>query len=612
LIESRRYPPIGDYALIGDCHSAGLVSLDGSIDWCCIDRFDARPVFARVLDWDRGGHFRIAPNAPYRASRRYQQDSVVLETHFECEGGQLVLIDCFLIHDLPDEDGTVAQPHHQLFRLARCVAGEVDVMIDFSPRFDYGLTVPQLTVVGHGLVTVTGGADALLFESELEFEPVDSSICRGSVRLRAGEQKWTLLTYTLPHELRLRRCDPERVNEQLELTLRYWRGWSSRCTYQGPYREQVIRSALVLKALSNRPTGAMVAAPTTSLPEKVGGVRNWDYRYAWLRDSAFTLYALFTLGYREEAHAFVRWLQRTTAGRVADLQIVYGVGGERLLPEIELDWLEGYRGSRPVRIGNRAAGQFQLDVYGEVLDTAWLYHRGGGVIEPPFWDFLARVTDYVADRWMEPDDGIWEVRGPRRQFTYSKVMAWVAMDRALRLARALSLPLDRQRCLAVRDEIRQRIETEGVDPATGAFVGAFGSNAVDASTLLIPLVHFLPATDPRVLATMNRIERELCMDGLVYRYRDIDDSLPSGEATFLVCSFWLVDNLSASGQVERARNLFERLLGYTNDVGLLAEQLDPVSGDQLGNFPQAFSHMGVINSAIQIARAEAAAGKAVS
>ena len=434
--------------------------------------------------------------------------------------------------------------------------------------------------------------------------------------LRAGDSAHAVVTYGRPHQVQAELLSPGRVARRVNATLRFWREWSSRCSYEGPYRDQVLRSALVLKGLTNAPTGALVAAPTTSLPEEIGGVRNWDYRYTWLRDSAFILYALNTLGYTDEARAFIRWLERTVAGRAEDLQVMYGVGGERMLPEVELTELEGYRGSRPVRIGNAAAGQFQLDIYGEVVDTIWLYHRYGGKIGPTGWQQLIELVDYVEQRWTEPDDGIWEVRGPRRHFVYSKVMAWVAVDRAIRLARRLERPCPLERWKSLRRSMRARIESEGVDAASGAFVQAFGSTAVDASALLIPEVGFVPRDDPRVRATVDRIERELCRDGFVYRYRDTDDGLAGGEGAFLICSFWLVDNLVFSGRRERARELFERLTAHANDLGLMAEQFDPVAGTQLGNFPQAFSHMGLINSAIQLAGSDegtpAVAGGAVA
>jgi alpha,alpha-trehalase len=603
--EAERYPPIGDYALISDCHSAALVSRDGSIDWCCCHRFDARPVFSRLLDWDRGGYCRVAPARPYRSSRRYLPGTNVLETRFESQGGVVTITDLFPIRESPQTDDPVAvHPYHQLIRRVRCETGEVEVRFEFAPRFDYGYTIPQLTLRGPDFATVFGGADALLIQTDLALDQSDLSSCSGRRRLRAGEEATVIVGYAIPHELRLNGVDPEECRRRVEVTCSFWREWSQRCTYQGPYREQVVRSALVLKGLTNAPSGAIVAAATTSLPEDVGGVRNWDYRYTWLRDSSFTLYALFSLGYTEEAHAFMQWLQRTTAGQARDLQVLYGVGGERFLPELELDRLEGYRGSRPIRVGNRATTQFQLDIYGEVMDTAWLYHRYGGEITSEFWDFLVRVVEHVKDHWEEPDEGIWEVRGGRRHFVYSKVMAWIAVDRALKLAKVRKLPADRPRWMALRDQIRHRVETEGVDRVTGAFAQSFGSNAMDASNLLLSLIRFLPAGDPRVTATVREVERQLSRDGLVYRYLETDDGLPGGEAAFAICSFWLVDNLVLAGQVERGRELFERLLGYLNDVGLLAEQIDPASGGQVGNFPQAFSHMGLINSALQIDRAD--------
>ncbi len=597
------YPPIADYALLSDCHSAALVSRDGSVDWCCFHRFDARPVFSRLLDWERGGHFGVAPAAPYTVTRRYRPGTNVLETRFRTDHGVLVVIDCIPV-GRGDTDAAVTSSAHQLLRLVRCEAGEVAVGVEFAPRFDYGLTIPRLEMRGDDIGVVYGGADALVLQSELSVTQAEVCGCGGETELAAGDEAVLSLTYSLPHRLEAQRTDGDVLRNRIESTCRFWSNWSATCTYDGPYREQVLRSALVLKALTNAPTGAIVAAPTTSLPEEVGGVRNWDYRYAWLRDAALNLYALSSLGYTEEAHAFMAWLERTTAGRAEDLQIMYGVGGERLLPEVELDTLDGYRGSRPVRVGNAAAQQFQLDVYGYLLDTAWLYHRAGGDITTSFWSFLTGVVEVVASRWSLPDEGIWEVRGGRRHFVSSKVMAWVAVDRAIRLARARGLSADLGRWRALRAEIRQRVEADGVDPATGAFVQSFGNKALDASNLLIPLVRFLPAEDARVLTTMARTAAELAPDGLVYRYLERDDGLPGGEATFVICSFWLVDNLALAGETSRARELFERLLTYANDVGLLAEEVDPVSNELLGNFPQAFSHVGLIGAAINLTRAE--------
>ena len=592
------YPPIAAYALLSDSHSAALVSLDGSIDWCCFERFDARPVFARILDWSRGGHFQICPKTAYRSRRRYLPGTNIVETRFESDAGVLVLTDCLAVREIGDREAV--DPYRQLIRLVRCVAGEVPIRVDFEPRFDYGLTTPQLRPIDDQLAAVFGGADALVVQSDLGVHRAGLSSSGGERTLRAGDRAYAVLTYAKPHQLRAEPLELARIDHRVQATERFWVNWSRRCTYEGLYREQVLRSALVLKGLTNAPTGAIVAAPTTSLPEEIGGARNWDYRYTWLRDAAFILYALTTLGYTDESRAFIRWMERTVAGRAEDLQVLYGVGGERMLPELELPGLDGYRGSRPVRIGNAAAGQFQLDIYGEVVDTIWLYHRYGGKIGPSGWESLVRLVDYVEQRWTEPDEGIWEVRGEAQHFVYSKVMAWVAVDRAIRLARQLELPCPIERWRRLRTTMRRRIESEGVDPASGAFVQSFGSTAVDASALLIPEVRFVARDDPRVRATADRIERELSDDGFVYRYRDTDDGLPGGEGAFLICSFWLVDNLAFTGQYERARELFESLIAHANDVGLLAEQVDPASGEQLGNFPQAFSHMGLINSAIQL------------
>lgn len=601
--QESAYPSVGAYALLSDAHSAALVSRDGSVDWCCFHRFDARPVFARILDWSRGGYFRIAPTHPYTATRRYLPGTNILETRFAVGRSALVLVDCLPVRPAAREAPShLLQPYHQLLRLIRSEAGEVEVGVEFVPRFDYGLTVPRLEWRDDAVIIAYGGADALVLQSQLALRRAGVGDAHGVILLRAPQEAFVAVTYAQPHELRVQRLEMEQVRERIEITGQFWTDWSARCTYHGPYRDAVVRSALALKAMTNAPTGAIVASPTTSLPERIGGARNWDYRFTWLRDAALTIYALFTLGYREEAHAFMRWLKRTTAGRAEDLQIMYGVGGERLLPEVELPWLEGYRGSRPVRIGNDASRQFQLDAYGYLLDTAWLYHRHGGDIDSVFWELLQGVVAHVEAQWEKPDCGIWEVRGAPRHFLSSKVLAWVAVDRAIRLARALRLPADLPRWRHLHGQIRRRIEANGVDPARGVFVQAFGSTALDASTLLIPLVRFLRPDDPRVQATARAIERELSVDGLVYRYRE-DDALPGGEGAFVICTWWLVDNLALVGDLRSARALFERLLGRASDVGLLAEQIDPETGELLGNFPQGFSHVGLIGAAMNLQRA---------
>jgi GH15 family glucan-1,4-alpha-glucosidase len=590
------YPPIADYALLSDCHSGALVSKDGSIDWCTFHRFEARPVFARLLDWRKGGFFRIAPADDYEVNRRYLPGTNVLETRFQTKSGVVVLTDCFYVR------GQEGHPDHRLIRHVRCEEGEVSVTARFEPRFDYGLTEPRVEQLEPDLVIAYGGPDSLVLQSDLPISTPNVSAAEAAKTMRSGEDAYLVLTWQLPQELSPERMLRQVIEDELDGTVRFWEQWAALCTYEGPYRDQVLRSALVLKALTNAPTGAIVAAATTSLPEAIGGERNWDYRYSWLRDSALTLNALFALGYTDEAHEYMAWLRRTTAGRAHALQIMYGVGGERFLPEIELDHLEGYRSSRPVRIGNGAASQFQLDTFGELLDTAWLYRQHGGEIDEVFWEFLSRVGGAVLDKWTEPDQGIWEIRGDPRHFVYSKVMAWVALDRLLKLAELDERKDDLDGWRKAREEIRKLVERKGVDPESGGFTQSFGDGGkLDASNLMIPIVGFVGHDDPRARATVERIAANLSANGLVYRYvTDGVDGLSGDEATFAICSFWLVECLAQGGEHERARDLFERLLSFCNDVGLLAEEIEPHSGELLGNFPQAFSHLGLIQAALAL------------
>jgi GH15 family glucan-1,4-alpha-glucosidase len=594
------YPPISDYALLSDCHSGALVSKDGSIDWCAFHRFEARPVFARILDWSKGGFFRVAPVDEYEVTRQYVENTNVLETRFETPNGVILLTDCLVVRV---EDG---HPDHRLIRRIQCLEGELEVKVNFEPRFDYGLTEPRVEVIDEELAIAYGGPDALVLQTELPIGTAEISACEAARTLTKGDDAFIALTWHLPQELEPEKLPRERVLGELEGTIGYWQAWTERCSYEGPYREEVVRSGLVLKALTNSPTGAIVAAATTSLPEEVGGVRNWDYRYSWLRDSALALNALFELDYTEEAHAYMTWLRRTTAGSAKALQIMYGAGGERFLPEVELDHLEGYRGSRPVRVGNDAARQFQLDVFGEMLDAAWHYRRNGGEIDDVFWDFLSRVGEAVLERWEEPDRGIWEIRGEPRHFVFSKVMAWVALDRLLRIAEADGREGDLDGWRTGCQKMRALIEREGVDPETNAFRQYFGDEGrLDASNLMIPIAGFVDFDDPRAKATAEAIAKELSVDGLVCRYvSDGMDGLPGEEATFAICSFWLVECLARGGEVERARELFERVISFCNDVGLLAEEIDPKSGEILGNFPQAFSHLGLIQAACALENPE--------
>lgn len=599
---SENFPAISDYALLSDCHSSALVSNRGSVDWCCFPRFDAHPVFARILDLKKGGHFAICPEGDFTVTRRYRPDTNILETTFTCTNGEMRLTDCLVVHADHGPDGE-ASPYHELVRIVECTKGSVTVLVDFHPRFDFGMTTPNVDMVGTDGVLVYGGADGLAMRTEIPLTQTDPAGCQATHPMEAGQRAVLALNYRNPTRLQQPLPGIGEALERVDRTERFWKEWVGNCTYTGRYRDVVVRSALVLKALTNAPTGAIIAAPTTSLPEHIGGVRNWDYRYAWLRDSALNLYALFQLGYVREAHDFMAWLQRTSAGRATDLQPLYGVGGERFVHEIELSWLSGYRDSAPVRIGNAAALQLQHDIYGELMDTAWLFHKHGGEITSGFWEFLSSCVDEVAEIWQEPDEGIWEPRDGKRHFVLSKVMCWVAVDRAIRLADALNLeaPLDEWKQLSTA--IRSDVETRGVNPGTGGFRRDYDSTEADGANLLITLVNFLPADDPRIRATVDDVADRLTVDGLVHRYLDTD-GLPGEEGTFLICSFWMVDNLAKMGRTDKARELFDQLIAFCNDVGLLSEEVAPHTRELLGNFPQAFSHLGLIGAAINLHLAE--------
>ncbi|XXF78028.1 glycoside hydrolase family 15 protein [Myxococcaceae bacterium GXIMD 01537] len=615
------YPAISDYAFVSDCRSCGLVSSDGSIDWLCFRRFDTNPVFARLLDRSKGGYFRIAPRKPAKVSRRYIPDTLVVETRFETDKGVLTVTDCLPVWDDERNPGRLARPEPRdlLVRLVKCEAGEVEVDLEFHPRFDFGLTTPLFYLVGEDTAHVIGGSEALRLQCGLgEMEPDGQGGCAVHARLRQGEVREVAVSWVAPHLLQPLHLNTEDLRTHVERTMDYWRRWAARCTYAGPRRDVVVRSLLTLKGLTCDETGAIIAAATTSLPEEIGGVRNWDYRFSWLRDSVMLLAALGSCGYVQEAREFGAFLLRTTAGRADELQILYGLGGERLLAESDLNFVEGYRGSKPVRVGNGAYDQFQMDTYGELMGvTSFLLQRilggkqlglGSGIELSPeqiYWlRFMHEVADTAARRWQEPDDGIWESRGGRQHFTFSKLMAWLSLDRAIALFSRLPgtqarLPEWR----AARDAIREAIETKGVDPKTGAFTQYFGSSTLDAATLQVLLTGFLPPEDPRVQATLEHIDKELTSKGLVYRYLDRKDGLPGGEGTFTFCTLWLVTALAMAGQVDRAEQRLEEVLSYANDVGLLAEEIDPSTGEQLGNMPQAFSHVGLIQAIFAIEQA---------
>ena len=613
MSSSKAYPPIADYGLISDMHSCALVSKAGSIDWCCFPRFDSSAVFSRILDWHKGGYFQVAPLAIRSLQRRYLPGTNVLETTFETDTGVARLTDFMPIHPHP----APAEPQEsgrrrQVARSLECISGSVRFTVECYPRFDYGTIVPHAVLNGPNWGFAHGGADAISVYCSAPLREADDGF-QSEGLLRAGEKLWATVTYQPRIPLRggtytshtVELLDESEIARHLDQTTRFWQEWSALCTYDGQYRDEVLRSALTLKALTYAPSGALLAAATTSLPEAIGGSRNWDYRFTWIRDASFALYALFILGYTQEARAFKDWLEWSTAGRARDLQIMYGLGGERRLTETGLPELEGYRGSRPVRIGNGAYSQFQLDIYGEVLDSAHLYRKFGGEMDPEYWRYLRRVVAFVIEHWREPDEGIWEARSGRQHFVSSKAWCWVALDRAIKAARALDLPSDMERWRRVRAEIKQDVLANGYDAGRGAFMQAYGSKNLDASNLLLPLLGFIRADDPRMRSTIEAIERELTSpQGFVYRYKGFDDGLAGGEGTFPICTFWLADNLIALGEIERARALFEKLRGCANDLGLFSEETEPETGAMLGNFPQAFSHLAFISTAVQLHEAE--------
>jgi GH15 family glucan-1,4-alpha-glucosidase len=614
------YSPIADYAIIGDCHTAALVSKSGSIDWYCPGRFDAPAVFCRLLDADKGGFLSVTPLGRHEARRRYVEHTNVLETVFTCDQGAVVRLTDFMAihrrasHRIGHDVGT----SRQILRLVEGTESACGVQVRFKPTFDFARGETELRVAhDKGAVARQGAQWLALYCPKLEDVSVSNGIFGGRLELRPGERSWIVLSLASSEQAVHEALDPGVSIRDLERTIEYWHSWTRCCDYKGHYRDAVERSALTLKLLTYEPTGAVVAAPTTSLPELIGGLRNWDYRYTWLRDASLMLYALSTLGYHEEATDFIGWLAQTiNADPHTTPQIMYTLDGGRELPEMELGHLSGYRNSGPVRIGNAASDQHQLDIYGDVLSAA--YHFRHSIEDddtvtpvPPAlermsrrnWQLLAGLVEEAADSWQQPDSGIWEVRGGARHYVYSKLMCWTALDRGIRLSQEQRLPAPIDRWTGVRDEIRKAILERGYNHEIGAFTQALDGYELDASVLAIPRVGFLPATDVRVQSTINRILEGLMRDGMIERYH-ADDGLPGSEGTFALCSFWMVDALAMGGRLDEARELFERLLSYTNDVGLLSEEIEASGPDRLlGNFPQGFSHMALIGSAVNLAQA---------
>jgi GH15 family glucan-1,4-alpha-glucosidase len=601
---AAKYPPISDYALIGDCRAAGLVARDGSLDWLCFPRFDSPSIFAALLESEAGGRFRIRPVGPFRTERRYLPGTNVLETIFRTPEGAVVLRDLLVVASEETQRAELI-PEHEVLRELEGLDGEVTLEVLYTPRPDYGRRRPTLEPRGALGLWCAAGDAALVLRSELPLAVAsDGHGAQGGARIRAGERKYLSLSYSqdAPAVIPLL---GEAARRRRERSADWWRAWAARCAYQGPYRDAVVRSALVLKLMAYAPSGAVVAAPTTSLPEKLGGVRNWDYRYCWLRDAAFTLRALFALDYQEEANAFLSWMLHATRLTSPELQVVYDVYGEAHLPEVELSHLEGYAGARPVRLGNDAHSQLQLDVYGEVLDAVARFARRGGRVDRDTIGLLDGLGHTVCKRWREPDEGIWEGRSGRSHHTHSKVLCWVALDRLLGMHANGQIQVCADRFRAEREAIRAAIEAHGYNPRLESYTRTFDGDTVDASLLVLPLYGYVDGTHPRMRATCARIHERLARDGLVYRYQaDTDDGLPSGEGAFGICSFWAVECVARGGDVGSATQAFERLLGYANDVGLFAEEIDPDDGAALGNFPQAFTHVGLINAALTLAECQ--------
>ena len=602
--------PIGDYALLSDCRAAALVSRAGSVDWLCCPRFDAPAVFARLLDPD-GGHFAIRPAGDFQVSRAYVDQTMVLETTFGTQAGSAVLTDAMAL-------GRNDRGHHLgagspgvLLRRLTCTAGEIDVDVSYAPRPEYGLIYPMLEAVAGG-IAARGGASRLLLSATAGFQ-VAGDTATAQLHLVAGQTVSFALQHGQLQEPPLAAWEAGQITARLQDTMEGWRSWSAlHQAYQGPWRDLVQHSGRVLQALTFAPTGAIVAAPTTSLPEAVGGERNWDYRYTWVRDASLTMEALWVAACPDEAGKFFGFLADAAASelrRGKDLQIMFGVGGEHDLSERELPYLAGWRASRPVRVGNGAWTQRQLDVYGELLDAAQRLADQLGELDPVTQQFLAAAADTAASRWNEKDQGIWEIRGEPQNFLYSKLMCWVALDRAIALAPLLGAENRTKAWAAVRDQIRAAILERGWNDQAGAFTQAFGSEDLDASSLMLAITGFLPGDDPRMKATVDAIAGRLTdQRGLVYRYL-AHDGLTGTEGTFLVCTFWLAHAQALAGELDRATATFERAVAAINDVGLLAEEVDPGSGEMIGNFPQAFSHIGLVNAAWAISQAQVRAAK---
>lgn len=596
-----RYKAIGDYGVIGDMHSAALVGIDGSIDWCCFPRFDSPSVFAAILDADKGGRFSITPIGDYRSEQRYEDETNILLTTFRTDSGVVRLTDFMPCYMRRGE----LTAFHEIHRGIACLSGVVRLRVVFQPRMNYAMGDTTLEKSGGGYVA-RNGEERLSLSASMDLGEPRGGVLNSDVTLREGEQAWIVTRYGEDKALPVTKY---LSSLKLDKTRRYWTTWVRSLGYNGRWRDKVIRSALVLKLLQYAPSGALVAAVTTSLPEEIGGFRNWDYRYSWIRDAAFSLWALNLIGAKKELVDFTRWVIRLCSLSGANLQSLYGVGCEREIEERELPHLEGYKGSRPVRIGNEAHRQFQLDIYGVAIDAVYFLMKSLGWLDKEIYENIVRCyAEFVVDAWRRPDSGIWEIRGSPRHFVESKVWCYVALDRSIKMAERLGYDEDAERWRQVRKEIKQDIISRGWSEEKKSFVMYYGGDSLDASLLLMPLVRFLPARDPMVTSTIERIREELSRGCLIYRYRT-DDGLPGGEGAFLACSFWLINCLIELGRIDEAVSIFEKLLSYANHLGLYSEEVDPETGESLGNFPQAYTHMSLISTAYYLNKALDRAGK---
>lgn len=598
---------IQDYAIVGDCRSAALVSRTGSIDWLCWPRFDSPSIFAALLDPIRGGRFSISPASPFTASRRYVDDSAVLETTFETDSGVARLTDLMPVASEVDKANHL-WPDHELLRHVECLAGSVDLDVVFDPRPDYGRTVPRLIdSTTFGLVWECG-SQVIGLRTNIPVSTAAGGGVRGRIQLQAGQSSTLSVTYDQSLPLVLLPSD-NAASDRIARSIEWWQDWMGQCRYDGPYADHVRRSAITLKLLTYAPSGAVVAAPTTSLPEVIGGERNWDYRYCWLRDAALTLRVFSDLGFAIETEAFMSWLLHATRLTWPELQVLYDVYGEAKIPERQLNHLSGYEGSVPVRVGNAAADQSQLDTYGEVVDAAWQYVQRGGRLDRTTARTLAGFGETVIRRWREPDEGIWEPRSGARHHTHSKAMCWIALDRLARLCEQGIVRGDAARYARARDDVREAIETQGYNARIGSYVSVFGSDAVDASLLMLSLLGYSDPRSDRMRGTLRWVRERLGDGGLLYRYRDEDDGLTGHEGAFGICSFWGVAACALEGNLSTARTELEQVLSFGNDVGLFAEEIDAPTGAALGNFPQAFTHVGLINAVLTIEQQERAGAR---